>query len=276
MKVGQITLAAGIVFMLMILAIIFLLPRPKSTDSEEQWILPYHTEQIPDFRSITDVNHKKQAFFGFLAPLVNRANALVLLDRQFVEQKIAEFQSGQTITAVDIKRLATIAKEYDIDFVEVSDSVFEQLLYRVDEIPIDMFLIQAANETGWGTSRFAVEGKNYFGQWCFSRGCGLVPSSRTAGLEHEVAKFATVFASVQSYLNNLNTNSAYRGLRAIRAQQRAAGVALNTYELIQGLIHYSERKQAYIDELRQMLKYNQKFIDATKDQNVSNPVAATN
>jgi Bax protein len=121
-------------------------------------------------------------------------------------------------------------------------------------------LIQAANETGWGNSRFAREGLNFFGQWCFRKGCGLVPQSRSDGLSHEVAVFKTVEDSVASYMRNLNSNAAYSLFRSIRADMRAENQEPSADKLVYGLVNYSERQEAYIDELLEMLRQNQPYL----------------
>ena len=44
----------------------------------------------------------------------------------------------------------------------------KELLVRMDIIPTSIALAQAAKESGWGTSRFALEGNAIFGQWTWS------------------------------------------------------------------------------------------------------------
>ncbi|MDX8381543.1 MAG: glucosaminidase domain-containing protein, partial [Ghiorsea sp.] len=134
------------------------------------------------------------------------------------------------------------------------------LLKRVDTVPLELVLSQAANESAWGTSRFARKANNLFGQWCFTKGCGLVPSRRNAGSTHEVAAFKSPQLSVRSYLRNLNTGRVYKDLRTIRAQKRAQGKTATAFELAEGLNKYSERGQAYVKEIRSMIKYNGKYM----------------
>ena len=55
---------------------------------------------------------------------------------------------------------------------------------QIDVIPPSQAMAQAANESAWGTSRFATEAINLFGQWCFRKDCGIVSASRTAGSTH--------------------------------------------------------------------------------------------
>jgi uncharacterized FlgJ-related protein len=130
------------------------------------------------------------------------------------------------------------------------------LLQRVDTLPVSLVLAQAAIESGWGTSRFAREGNNLFGQWCFDPGCGLVPAARRTGARHEVAAYASVNDSIDAYLLNINTHSAYRDLRELRARARAEGREPTGLELATGLRSYSERGELYVQDVRSIIRGN--------------------
>jgi Bax protein len=120
-----------------------------------------------------------------------------------------------------------------------------------------MALAQAAKESGWGTSRFAANGNNFFGQWCFKQGCGLIPKARKASSSHEVAVFNSAKESVQAYMHNINTHQAYSELRSIRAKLHKTGKPFSGLDLIQGLNAYSERGIIYVKELSSLIKFNQ-------------------
>ncbi|MCR6652499.1 MAG: glucosaminidase domain-containing protein [Cellvibrionaceae bacterium] len=118
-------------------------------------------------------------------------------------------------------------------------------------------LAQAASESAWGTSRFAREGYNYFGQWCFKAGCGIVPKRRLEGAYHEVTRFDSVRESVAAYFHNINTHSAYHGLRLLRQEKTARREPFSGHELAGKLTSYSERGAPYIEELRSIMRSNQ-------------------
>ena len=120
-------------------------------------------------------------------------------------------------------------------------------------IPVSMLLAQAANESAWGTSRFAQKGNNFFGQWCFKAGCGIVPKMRPSGRIYEVARFNSPYDSVKSYLKNLNTNNGYKLFRKLRAMERETEGKLNGLVLAPGLINYSERKQKYVNSIKAII-----------------------
>ncbi|MEY3016873.1 MAG: hypothetical protein RL336_8, partial [Pseudomonadota bacterium] len=127
---------------------------------------------------------------------------------------------------------------------------------RVDSVPPSLALAQAANESAYGTSRFAVEANNLYGQWCFRPGCGLVPNARLDEANHEVRKFATPVASVRSYMYNLNTNRAYAALRQVRSNLRHQNKTPTGLAMVETLMHYSSRGQDYVNELAAMIRHN--------------------
>ncbi|MBY5981076.1 glucosaminidase domain-containing protein [Ferrimonas balearica] len=214
----------------------------------------------PDFDAYTDVRAKKAAFFDFLRPMVDAENRKIAEQRAFIQRAQERLLMDRSLSDAETTHLSNLASNYGVEIRAFTPETLSDLLVRVDEVPSAMVLVQAANETGWGSSRFAKEGLNYFGQWCFRKGCGLVPNQRQGGMNHEVARFDSVQDSVASYLRNLNTNPAYRELRDIRQKLRLAGKTPTAEDLIPGLIRYSERKEAYVDELLSMLNQNQSFL----------------
>lgn len=210
---------------------------------------------VPDFQSFAAGAERKQAFFDYFTPVVNAINSQILADRTAL---MAWHARKSELSSREIKRVQALAEQYELkDFNVDQEADWMALIQRVDIIPPSLVLAQAANESAWGTSRFAREGNNYFGQWCFSKGCGLVPNQRAEGKVHEVAAFDNPQASVQSYINNLNTHAAYQGLREIRANLREQNKPLSGAALANGLVRYSERGQAYVDELQAMIRHNQ-------------------
>lgn len=216
--------------------------------------------QLPDFSQYADVRDKKQAFFGFLAPIVQVENARIEARRDRLIAIQAKWQQRQVLTDEDREALEAIAKNYKVSLSEDIAQSLALLLRRVDIVPEALVLVQAANESGWGTSRFAREGLNLFGQWCFTEGCGLVPDSRVEGMTHEVQRFRSINAAVRSYLQNINTHPAYQELRRIRAEYRQQGADIRALDLTAGLLSYSERGEEYIDELNAMIRVNRPII----------------
>ncbi len=217
----------------------------------------------PKFFDIKDTKQKKMQFFRYLEPGINYENSLIIIDRNRL-LKLEEKISSGLLDDSDTEYLQGISKKYNVSWSKPNKSLISQMLEKVDTIPVSLVLVQAANESAWGTSRFAREGNNYFGQWCFNKGCGLVPHSRDAGRTHEVAKFSSAQESIKSYLLNVNRNSAYAELRKIRANQRLMKQDISTQEaaisMMNGLLKYSERGQEYVNELQAMLRHNSGYF----------------
>jgi Bax protein len=56
---------------------------------------------------------------------------------------------------------------------------------------------------------------------------------------------------------NLNTHAQYRDFRIRRQQLREAAQPLTGLALADGLLGYSELGQSYVDEIRDLLRYNE-------------------
>ena len=221
--------------------------------------------ELPDFSSYQDIQTKKLRFFSWLLPLVDDENERLAGLRTRLEYIHDHVRWGHPLDPDDRDWLADLSREFGINGIDPETEEFWPVIYRrVDTLPDHLVLVQAANESAWGTSRFAREGNNLFGQWCFRQGCGLVPSGRPEGETYEVAKFESVDESIASYMHNLNTGRVYRELREIRAAHREAGEDPDASELAEGLMRYSERGQAYIDELRAMIRYNDDVIEEAR------------
>lgn len=215
---------------------------------------------LPNYSEITSIPVRKDAFFKSLLPLVLYENERISWQREQLILVKGQLSQDKALAAELLDSVTKIVSYYGFEW-PLDDKGWDALERRVHQVPVDLVLMQAANESAWGTSRFAREGNNLFGQWCFTKGCGLVPAGRDAGKSHEVQKFTTVLESVQSYMNNINTHRAYKALRELREKRYEAGKEIKGVDLAPGLISYSERRQAYVDELIQMMNSNAKFVD---------------
>jgi len=189
------------------------------------------------------VQEKKEFFFESVYQMVVAANKQVKKERE------------------EIKSSTNLA-QYCVKY-RVKECSQENLLKKVNIIPPSLALAQAANESAWGTSRFAQKANNLFGEWCFSEGCGLVPLSRPDGETYEVEKFDELKGSVASYIHNLNSHPAYKKLRDIRDN-----VGVDGYKMAEGLEAYSARGEKYVEELQSMIEYNglQEYDEKFKDK----------
>jgi Bax protein len=204
-----------------------------------------------DMSNLVDVKDKKGRFFDFMRPIVNDENAKVLrLRESLITARKNKNNNKLVIEAADA---------YSVDWEKGKEN-WDKLLERVDAVALELVLAQSANESAWGQSRFATQGSNFFGQWCYKKGCGIVPKRRDKGTRHEVAKFSSVNKSVRSYIKNINTGRVYAPLRQIRKKNRAVGKKPDAIAQAGGLIKYSQRREAYVKEIRSMIRYNRKLM----------------
>ncbi|QOL25054.1 glucosaminidase domain-containing protein [Thalassotalea sp. LPB0316] len=238
------------------------LPKVDSNSSNSLVTEPASvTSKVPNFAKYKSVKRKKAKFFNYLRPVVVKQNSKILANRKQLIKLEEKLGLEEVLTEEEIQWLNRLAREYRVKGVDSPMLQIQRLLSRVDIVPVELVLVQGANESAWGTSRFAREGLNLFGMWCYKEGCGMVPSSRTEGMTHEVAVYDTLEQSVKAYLRNLNTNNAYRVFRSIRQQLRASNQPLKAEILATGLLPYSERGSDYVLELTDMLRHNQAFFD---------------
>ena len=224
---------------------------------------PLHQVDLPDFGAIRDVKSKKIKFFEFMRPSVERENAKLLAKRAVLESWLEKVSLGLSLSDEEFSQLKGLVKKYR---VSKRASVLQQvndLLVRVDIVPTSLVLVQSANESAWGTSRFSRIGLNFFGIWCYREGCGMVPSGRNSGAKHEVEAFQSVDAAVARYFFNINSHNAYRVFRTIRFELRSQNQPINPEILATGLLPYSERGADYVIEISKMLRQNKKFLTAS-------------
>jgi Bax protein len=217
--------------------------------------------RLPDFTGYRDVRDRKHEFFSWMLPLVAEENARLGDIRRRLTWIFDHARWGHGISDEDRRWLADLAREFRIRDDDPGTPEFWRTAFeRVDALPEDLVVVQAANESAWGTSRFAREGNNLFGQWCFRPGCGIVPMDRPDGASYEVARFGSPGESVGSYMRNLNTGASYQKLREIRARDRARGRPPRAEDLAAGLVDYSERGDEYVAEIRSMIRTNRRVI----------------
>ncbi len=208
-------------------------------------------EMPRDLHAVPEVSLKKTVFFQTVLPLILQENERILADRHRLIGLKAQVAMGRKLPARDRLWLAVLAERY-----KVKDDSLSTLLARVDIIPPSLAMAQAAEESGWGTSRFAQVGNAIYGQWTTADGDGLVPEQRPEGMDHKVKAFDNLQQSVAAYMRNLNTHGAYRSLRRERGKLRAAGDALDGARLAGTLTKYSQRGHEYVETVRTIINAN--------------------
>ncbi len=226
--------------------------RPTITSTKSQ-------SPVPDFISMP-VKEKKRAFFAYLKPVIEAKNKSILLQREQLRSMQAKQASNLPLSDTDIATIIRLKQQFYVNESTTAVSALQQLMVKIDIVPVDLVLVQGANESAWGTSRFAKQGFNFFGLWCYKKGCGFVPRQRTKEARHEVARFVSVEAGIDYYFLMLNRHRAYSELRRIRGELRQSNSVMAAEQLLPGLTSYSQRGQAYVDELLSMLRTNRRYM----------------
>jgi Bax protein len=204
---------------------------------------------------------RKATFIRFTLPLIHRANELILRDRDRIIDLSRRTERGWALSPADAAWLVGIAERYGMKKTNI-----RELLARVDIIPPSLAIAQAAEESGWGTSRFAIEGNALFGQRIYRQGNkGMVPHKRPKGKSFKVRAFAQLIDGVKAYFHNLNSHFAYKKFREQRADLREKKREINGYLLAGTLTRYSERGRDYVDSIRSIMRANALgFLDTGK------------
>ncbi len=210
-------------------------------------VKPVFFTQIPrGINELENINARKELFIQIVLPLILSENQDILIERK----KIILLSKSRQITLKDSDWLKTVFKRYQVEFGN-----FDELLKRADIIPPSLAIAQAAYESGWGTSRFALEGNSLFGQRTWST-AGLVPKERDDNETFKVTKFDIIRASVKAYKTNLNTHKVYKELREERYNMRNQNKVISGLELAKHLDDYSEIKDKYTLFLEKIIEQN--------------------
>ncbi|MGH6954285.1 MAG: glucosaminidase domain-containing protein [Alphaproteobacteria bacterium] len=227
----------------------------------ETAVKPIFVAAIPkDLKDLPTVTQRKQLFLGALLPLVLEVNDSILEDRDYLQGLARRLADGEDIGDEDRAWLSGLFGAYQVEPGDVG-----ALLERVDVVPSSLALAQAALESGWGTSRFALEGRALFGQRTYGGESGLRPSSVEGGGTFLVRSFPDLRDAVRAYMRNLNTNLAYREFRAQRAESRRQGSGPRGESLVVHLARYSERGHEYVKALGRIIRENNlESLDAAR------------
>lgn len=211
----------------------------------------YLTALPDDMADVAEIDKRKRAFVKAVLPLILKTNESIAADRSRLLRLEKRLDRGELVSAAEVAWAEDLANRYG-----VAVGNLKELKRRVDVIPPSLALAQAAEESGWGTSRFALYGNALFGQWTVADN-GIVPENRPDGARHQVRAFDALELSVAAYMTNLNTHNAYREFRARRAGLRAHGKALEGGTLAAALHRYSQRGQDYVATIQTIIKANE-------------------
>ena len=210
-------------------------------------VKPINLDLLPEeMKMIENTSQRKNLFIQIVLPLILDENNQIKLDRK----KLFVVLNKNNNSDAEQKWLNMKFKQYGVKNKDLST-----LKIRMDEIPASLAIAQAAKETGWGTSRFALEGNALFGQWTFS-GDGIKPKFSDNDKNHKVMKFQILKASVRAYQRNLNTHSSYKKFRKLRAQSRDNDEKLDSLILADCLDQYAATGVEYTKTLKKIILQN--------------------
>ncbi len=211
-------------------------------------VKPIRLSLLPnEMKSIESSGKRKSLFIKIILPLVLEENNRIIIDRK----KLFSILNKNKNSKDEIKWLNQKFKQYG-----VLNKDLATLKVRMDIIPVSLAIAQAAKETGWGTSRFAIEGNALFGQWTWS-GEGIKPAGADTNATYKVMKFNVLKASVRAYQRNLNTHSSYKKFRFVRAQLRDDNKKIDSLKLAEYLNNYAQTGTEYTKVLKQIIQQNQ-------------------
>ena len=199
-----------------------------------------------EIKNIGNTKKRKEMFIKIVLPLIVKENNKIRIDRK----RLFAILSKNSNTNIEKKWIEKKYKQYGVKQNDLST-----LKIRMDEIPVSLAIAQAAKETGWGTSRFALKGNALFGQWTWS-GEGLKPKNAEKGEDHKVMRFHSLKLSVRAYLRNLNTHSSYKTLRKARSDLRIKDQVLDSLILSKHLDKYAETGTEYVEVLQKIITQN--------------------
>lgn len=238
------------------------------------------TESVPrvfvkaipqDIRGLSSVDRRKAVFIKTMLPLILRVNEELRQTRARIKDLTAHTRKGSLLTVTDRDWL-----KIQYERLGVTPGQLDVLLRRIDVIPPSLALAQAAEESGWGTSRFALEGRALFGQRTHADGSGLVPEAHAGETVIKVKSFSALLDGVRSYARNLNTHGAYTGFRKLRAQMRETArspIGLNSMSLVEVLESYSARGPAYVETIQSIIRVNNlRQLDGARLSDNESPV----
>ena len=217
------------------------------TVRNEKLVKPIYFTQFPrDLDNLKSVQLKKETFLKIVLPLVVAENEKILDDRE----KLKNLIDKKFTTDAEKQWLRQKLLEY-----KVKKNDLKELMIKMDMIPVSIALAQAAKESGWGTSRFALEGNAIFGQWTWD-GQGIAPLKRDGDKNHKILKFPILRASVKAYKNNLNTHKSYSKFRDKRQQLRNKNKNITGLALTDTLKNYAQTGSEYTRILNQIITQN--------------------
>ena len=228
---------------------------PFAITEQELDYLPILSNLPSDFDQLQDVKLKKKLFYLITLPIIHESNRLILEDREMIINIEKKFLR-KTLNENEVNETVRLAVKYKLDYSTIDLKLFRDLKQRINIIPVSLALAQAIVESGWGQSRFALEGNALYGQWTTNEQKGIIPEDRDEDKTHAVRKFENLQQSVQAYMHNINTHRAYYSFRVVRRIAERVQYTDPISAKVKFLAAYAEIGQEYVDKLELIIESN--------------------
>lgn len=221
----------------------------------------FFLKRLPeDISNITSAKERKKIFVKSILPLILLVNEDIAESRKAIKKMKNHINKGLKLSKKQLKWLENLENRYETEPFD-----WQELLNRVDVIPPSLAIAQAAEESGWGTSRFAREGNALFGQYTFGNSNGMLPKEREIGDQHLIRIYSNLVEGIRSYMHNLNYHYAYNDFRSIRGKMRSNHQLIDGHLLAGTLTNYSERGSKYVKTIQHIISSNKLIrLDSTK------------
>ncbi len=227
-----------------------------SKNISEKTVLPLYFNNFPSsFTKSENIEKNKYVFLSMIIPSVIKEQNQVTKERSQLQSISDKFQKSP-LSEADLSFIKDMAAKYKINMPNDDFWTYiitlGKLFDNVDVIPISIVLGMAAKESGWGTSRFLIEGNSLFSQWVWNEKLGI----KAKNSNNYVRKFNSIDEAVQGYYKNINSNVAYQKFRALRSKYRKQNIDINIQQLVESLSLYSQERQVYVKDLMIIIRKN--------------------
>lgn len=224
---------------------------------KDSLIVPVLYDSLLISQTISTVDETKERFINQVLP------AIIIVKYQLDNQSK---KAKRLIHKISIDKPLHKKETIYIDSLmkQFRAKTYDNLILRMKPHPVSIVLAQAALESGWGSSRFAIEGNNLFGIWGSPKDKNIIKSLYNREENHiYVKKYLNVAESIDHYYLTLGRNNAYKQFRQMRSKE------VDVYQLIATLDRYSERGEEYTKDLKKIIEWNklEKYDSYTIDPN---------
>ncbi len=203
-------------------------------------VLPIVYKKVPSLKTLP-VKEKKEKFIDIVLPSILIANFKIKSKRTKVIKIRKKLEKGEKLTYSEKRFLSDILREYKTD-------TLEELLKRLNIVPVSMALAQAAIESGWGSSRFFTEGNNVYGMWTFKK--DRKNKLKAKNNRVYLKTYPDILTSVEDYIYSLNVSWAYEKLRFVRLKSYDPMILSNYLE------KYSILRKKYVKRVKTVIMEN--------------------